>query len=1009
MIGARLPRKEDPRMLRGGGRFGDDFTARGQVWARIVRSPVAHGLVQRVDTAQARRCPGVVCAVTAADLPAGLVIPVRLAVQDIDLSSFLQPVLAAEVVRYVGEPLAVVLAEDPYAAEDAAELVDIDIEEAPAVLDAEAAARPGAPRLFSAGNVAADFTLGYGDVDAAFAAAATVVEIEVEIGRHTAVPLEPRALLADVDPVAGTLSIYGMTKVPVFNRDVLAGLLGMQEDLIHVHAVDAGGGFGVRGEFYPEDFLVPWLAVRLRRPVKWTEDRAEHLVAVNHSRQQTHRIAAAFDPAGQITGLRDEIVHDNGAYCRTHGVAVPELTVTMLPGPYLVPAYRGRIQVVLTNKTPCGTYRAPGRFEGTMAREQLLDVAAGRLGLDRAELRRRNLLGPEEMPHSRAMTALGTEVVLDAGDYPALLTAAMDEAGRLGYPDEVARGRDKGQLRGLGLAMFLEKSGLGPQETADVTVGGTGAVSVFSGGTSFGQGIETALAQIAADALGVSPEVVRVVNGDTARMPFGMGSWASRSTVVAGNAVHAAALAVRDRARQVGARMLEVAEDDLDVRGGVVGVVGDREASVTLAEVARATAPTSKYLLPGEQAGLSARRQFDVAHMTYPYGVHIAVVDVDPGTGRVRVLRYLVAYEVGRAVNPAMVEGQLRGGAAQGIGGALMEELRYDESGQPVAITFMDYRMPTAAEIPPIDVLVSQQAPAPGNPLGVRGAGEGGITAAGAVLASAVRDALGWTESIRALPLTPARVKIMAESFPSGAGKIAKHGLSTDNGTNYGRGRRDMRAASMIQPATPRAGSSYVSKTDMVAALIRELIITGDLAAGEQLRQRDLAQRFQVSQTPVREALRRLESEGLVIGDTHRGFTVVEADEGSREENFQIRAALESLGASLAAAKIDAAGVERLEQLNAQMQAVGDDDARYAELNREFHFTLYEYAHSPLLMSLMRLLWASLHGGPRVLRTHAESVRQHQGILNALRAGDANAAAALTHRHIMGVEHLSGP
>src|SRR5215475_1962569 len=284
-----------------------------------------------------------------------------------------------------------------------------------------------------------------------------------------------------------------MTKVPVFNRDVLAGLLGIDETLIHVRAIDTGGGFGVRGEFYPEDYLVPWLARALGRPVKWTEDRAEHLVAVNHSRQQVHRISAAFDSSGRILALTDDILHDNGAYCRTHGITVPELTVAMLPGPYRVPAFRGRVQVVLTNKTPCGTYRAPGRFEGTMAREQLLDVAAGRLGLDRAELRRRNLLGPGEMPHTRAMTALGTEVVLDAADYPALLAEAEAEACRLGYHDEVARGRDAGRRRGLGLALFLETSGLGPQETADVIVGGTGAVSVFSGGTSFGQGIETAM------------------------------------------------------------------------------------------------------------------------------------------------------------------------------------------------------------------------------------------------------------------------------------------------------------------------------------------------------------------------------------------------------------------------------------------------------------------------------------------------------------------------------------
>jgi len=773
-IGARLPRKEDPRLLRGLGRFGDDFTARGQLWARMVRSPVAHGRIRSVDTTRARRAAGVVTAVTAASLPAGLAIPVRLKVQDIDLNDYLQPILATNRVRYVGEPLAVVLAEDPYLAEDAAELVDVDIDEAPAVLDAAAAAAPGSDRLFASGNVAADFTLGYGDVETAFAQAARVVQIDVEIGRHSGVPLEPRTLLADVDPLTGALSLFGMTKVPVFNRDVLASLLGIDETLIHVHAVDAGGGFGVRGEFYPEDFLVPWLAHVLRRPVKWVEDRAEHLVAANHSRQQSHRIAAAFDSEGRITGLRDEVVHDNGAYCRTHGILVPELTVAMLPGPYRIPAYHGRIQVVLTNKTPCGTYRAPGRFEGTTAREQLLDVAADQLGMDRVELRQRNLLAPRELPCQRPMSTLGTDVVLDAGDYPALLAAAVAEAARLGYPAEVGRGRQAGRLRGLGLAAFLEKSGLGPQETADVMVSNTGAVHVFSGGTSLGQGIETALAQIAADALGVDPAAVSVVNGDTNLQPFGGGSWASRSTVVAGSAVHAAASAVRLRAAQIAARILEASEDDLaegdraegdrGERGGGFHIRGDPTAAVSLAEIARATAPASRYLLPGEPAGLSARRRFEVAHMTYPYGVHVAVVEVDPGTGQVQVLRYLVAYEVGRAINPMMVEGQLRGGAAQGIGGALLEEFCYDEAGQPQSATFMDYRMPTAAEVPPIDILVEQQAPAPGNPLGVKGAGEGGVSAAGAAVASAVRDALGLADSVGRLPLTPARVRALAGS-----------------------------------------------------------------------------------------------------------------------------------------------------------------------------------------------------------------------------------------------------
>jgi CO/xanthine dehydrogenase Mo-binding subunit len=766
VIGARLPRKEDPRLLRGRGRFGDDVSAAGQVWARAVRSPAAHGRLRHVHTGQAAAAPGVLAVVTAADLPAGLAIPVRLAAAGAGLGGYLQPVLAADVVRYVGEPVAMVVAGDPYAAEDAAELVDLDIEEIPPVLDAAAATAPGAVELFPGGNVAAEFSLGYGDTGEAFARAAHVVEIGLEIGRHTAVPLEPRVLLADPDPATGGLSLFGVTKVPVFNRDVLASMLGIDESLIHVHAVDAGGGFGVRGEFYPEDFLVPWLARRLRRPVKWAEDRAEHLVAANHSRQQSHRIAAAFGDDGRLLGLTDEITHDNGAYCRTHGVVVAELTAAMLPGPYRVPAYRGTVRVVLTNKTPCGTYRAPGRYEGTAAREQLLDVAAGRIGIDAAELRRRNLLRPSELPHERPMTTLGTPVVLDTGDYPALLAAARERAARLGYFDG-GRAGGNGRLRGVGLAVFLEKSGLGPQETADVAVSRTGAVLVCSGGTSFGQGIETVLAQIAADALGVDVATVRVVNGDTRAQPFGGGSWASRSTVVAGSAVHTAALAVAARARQLAARMLEVSEADLVSADGVVSVAGDPRAAVSLGDIARAAEPASRYLRPGEPAGLSARRRFEVSHMTYPYGVHIAVVEADPGTGQVRVLRYLVAAEVGRAVNPALVEGQLRGGAAQGIGGALLEELRYDSDGQPQAITFMEYRMPTAAEIPRIDVLVAEHSPAPGNPLGVMGAGEGGISAAGAAVANAVRDALGLTGSVGRLPLTPERVRgMLAGSHP---------------------------------------------------------------------------------------------------------------------------------------------------------------------------------------------------------------------------------------------------
>ncbi|MGN6795288.1 MAG: xanthine dehydrogenase family protein molybdopterin-binding subunit, partial [Streptosporangiaceae bacterium] len=388
--------------------------------------------------------------------------------------------------------------------------------------------------------------------------------------------------------------------------------------------------------------------------------------------------------------------------------------------------------------------------------------------------RMRNLLGPAELPHARMYSALGTDVILDTGDYPGLLASALAEASRLGYRDLTASaGRRPDTRRGMGVALYLEKSGLGPHETADVLVDGDGMVTVLSGGTSLGQGIETVLAQIAADTLGVSPDDVRVINGDTSLQPHGGGSFASRSTVVAGSAVYLAATDVRKHALSIAARLLEAAEVDLDVRDGHVSVRGDTQATMSLAQVARAAAPDGGGIEDGNHAGLHARHRFDVAHMTYPYGVHIAVVEVSQQTGHVRVLRYLVSCEVGRAVNPDLVEGQVRGGVAQGIGGALFEELRYDDAGQPLAASFMEYRMPTAAEVPPVDVLVTQDHPAPGNPLGVMGAGEGGISACGGAIAGAVRDALGLPGSVGRLPLTPHRVRGLAELAGTGRGARA--------------------------------------------------------------------------------------------------------------------------------------------------------------------------------------------------------------------------------------------
>jgi carbon-monoxide dehydrogenase large subunit len=763
-VGRSVRRVEDDRLLRGAGRFVDDVDRPGQLWMRVVRAPTAHAALHGIDTAAARDVPGVHAILTAADFDPVPRIPVRLETADAPLDDYLQPVLAAGEVRYVGEPVAAVVADDPYVAEDAAERVVCDLDALDVVLDT----RDGEILTLDR---------GYGDVDGAFERAAHVVEVEVEVGRHTAVPLETRGLVADYDATLDRLTIWGATKVPHFNRGIIAGLLGMEEERISLRSTDAGGGFGVRGELYPEDVLVAWLARRLRRPVKWIEDRAEHLVATNHSRQQRRRVAGAFAADGELLALRDEIWHDNGAYARTHGVVVPELTLSMLPGPYRVPAYAGRAHVALTNKTPCGTYRGPGRYEATFARERLLDAAADELGIDRVALRRRNLLTGDDLPLHRDLPVLGHPVDIDAGDFTGLLDAALEQSGYEDWMREAAGARADGRAVGTGLACFLEKSGGGGFERARVSVDERGRVRVAAGGATLGQGIETVLAQVAADQLGVDPAAIEVTVGDTDLVSAGGGSWASRSTIFSGGAVRLAAEATAERAKTVAAELLEAAPGDIVLADGHAQVAGSPDRGVPLAEIAAACDAASA-ARRGDEPGLTAARTFVDAPMTYPYGVHLGQVEVDPATGGVRVLRYFIAYEIGRAINPAMVAGQLRGGAAQGLGGALMEAFRYDAAGQPQCTSFMDYLIPSAAEVPAVGTHVREDAPSPGNPLATKGAGEGGVDGAGAVIAAAVEDALGASRVIAALPVTPEHVRDAAvmNTAAGGDSRLARTG-----------------------------------------------------------------------------------------------------------------------------------------------------------------------------------------------------------------------------------------
>ena len=754
-VGRSVPRLEDRPLVTGGGRFAADVAFPHMLHMRLVRSGFAHGRIVSIDTGAARALPGVVAVWTFADVAD--IPPIDFRLTRIEgLAPYRQTILARQRVRYVGEPVAAVFATDAYLAEDAADLVHVEIDELPVVLDASAT-----PGEFDDGRSTepAIVEKSYGDVAAALRDAHAVVELDLAVGRHSGVPIETRGAIARYDAASDVLEMHGAAKVPHWNRDNIARMLGRDPSTVHLIEGHVGGGFGIRGELYPEDVLVCLAALRLGRPVKWIEDRREHLIAANHSRQQRHKVRAAVDRAGRILAIDDEFFHDQGGYVRTHAATVPDLAAAMLPGPYRVPAYRALGHVRLTNKTPGGTYRAPGRFESTFVRERLMDAIAARLGIDRIEVRRRNLIGKEEMPYKRSLATLGTEVVLNSGDYAGLLDKALAAIDWQGLQERLGRRRAGGECVGAGLAFFVEKSGLGPFEGVRLSVDGSGLIEVVTGAASVGQGVETVVAQICADALGVDYARVRVIHGRTDRIAFGQGAFASRVTVMTGEATRLAAVEVRKKAIELAAELLQQAPDALDVVDGKVVRKGATAGpSMTLGEIAKALEPASK-LRGARTPGLAADGWFYTDHMNYPYGVHIAVAKVDRETGGVVIERYLVAYDVGRAVNPMLVEGQITGGIAQGLGGALLEEFLYDERGEPLSVNFADYVMPTAREVPPLDVVITEDAPSPLNPLGLKGAGEGGVNAVGAAVAAAIDDAIGIPGAITRLPVTPQRLR----------------------------------------------------------------------------------------------------------------------------------------------------------------------------------------------------------------------------------------------------------
>ena len=736
-IGQRVQRLEDEPLVTGQGRFVGNLSFPGTLHMRVVRSMHAHADLIAIDASKALALPGVVAVWTHADvsdIPPIEFRPTRVK----GLEPYRQTILADKRVRYVGEPVAAVFAQTGYVAEDAADLISVD-------------AGALVPQLDAVTSDIEPTVLhkAYGDIDDAFRKADERISLELSIGRHSGVPLECRGALARHDPASQMLELYGATKRPHPNRDLIARMLGLEPQRVNLFEGHIGGGFGVRGELYPEDLLVCLAAIRLGRPIKWVEDRRENLIACNQSREQVHKVTAAIDKDGRILGLEDEFFHDQGAYVRTHGARVPDMTAGMVPSGYRIPAYRAIAHYRLTNKTPAATYRAPGRFESTFVIERIMDAIARRLRLDRAEVRRRNLISKAEMPYNRPMEVLETPQVLDSGDYALLLEKAQTAFRWDALAKELSERRAGGECVGMGLAFFVEKSGLGPTDVAKIELLKDGTVELLTGAASLGQGVETVMAQICADAVGVDYRTIRVVHGRTDRSEKGYGSHASRTTVMTGSAAHKAALTLRARILESAEGRYDLPAEILDIRDGVVIRTDVKARPVaTLAEMA-------------SHERLEAQEEFFCDHMTYPYGAHLVVVSVDKGTGGVKVLRYLAAYDIGRSVNPMLVEGQIAGGVAQGIGGALFEEFLYDETGQPLSGTFADYLIPTAMEVPAVEVLITEDAPSPLNPLGVKGAGEAGINPVGAAIASAIDDALGQAVFVTQLPVTPPRMKAM--------------------------------------------------------------------------------------------------------------------------------------------------------------------------------------------------------------------------------------------------------
>jgi carbon-monoxide dehydrogenase large subunit len=772
-FGAAVKRKEDPRFLRGEARYVDDVKLPAMLHAAFLRSPHAHARIKAVRAEAARRMPGVAAVYTFHDLERwmkplplfGAAPPGLAAVVKFDIRQAQQFALCPERARYVGEIVAMVVADSRYRAEDAAERVEVDWEPLPVCADMLTAVDPGAPLVHEdwGTNLAVGFHHAVGDPDAAFAAAAVVMSETFHTQRYVGMPLEGRGAVAVWDRRDGTLTTWNSTQVSHFVQQGLAATLELPPHKIRVIAPDLGGGFGTKASGYAEDVLVPIAALRLNRPVKWTEDRREHMMAAAHARHQVHAIQLAARRDGTILGLRDHIWLDLGAY-NVWGIVLPYNTVAHLIGPHRIPSMAIEFEAVATHKTPNAPYRGAGRPEAVFAMDRAVDCLARQLGMDPAEIRRKNYIRADEMPYDLRMPYRdGNPLVYDTGDFPAALESALRAAGYDEFRREQAALRARGVHRGIGISGYVEGTAIGPFEGATVKLDLAGRVVVATGAVSSGQGHETSFAQVAADALGVPLDWVTVIGGDTATVPFGVGTFASRSAVTAGSSIHDAATQVRRKLLNAAATLLEAAPADVDIEDGQALVRGVPGSAVPLATVVQASIPT--FARPGVASpDFEASAYHHVPTVTYASAVHVAQVEVDTGTGYVKLLRYVVSHDCGKLINPLIVEGQVHGGVAQGVGGALFEEMVYDEQGQLLTGTLMDYLVPTATDLPNIET-IHLEYPSPRNPLGVKGLGEGGAISPPAAIANAVEDALApFGVCVRETPLSPARVLALLEA-----------------------------------------------------------------------------------------------------------------------------------------------------------------------------------------------------------------------------------------------------